>query len=389
MDIWTEIRSALEDLRDRDLLRSPLELESGAGPRVTVGGRQIICMCSNDYLALACDPALKQAACDAVQQWGVGSGASRLVSGTMSAHRDLERTIAEFKCAEDAVVTSTGWMANRAAICALARAGDLVLCDKLDHASIIDAARGCGARLRTYAHRDCARLRRILDERRAKFKRCLIVTDSLFSMDGDLAPLEELVDIKRSYDAALVIDEAHATGVLGEGGRGAAEHLGVEDDIDVTVGTLSKAVGCLGGFVAGPRVMCDMLRNTARSYIYTTALPPAICAAAKAAFGIIRSEPWRRQRLLEIAGRLRSLLRDEGFDTLDSAGQIVPVVIGGAGRAKAVAESLLDQGFLIPAIRPPTVARGTSRLRISLCSAHEDGDIDRLPGVLSSAFDGA
>ncbi len=248
---------ALEALATADLLRRPVVVDSAVGPRVTLDGRELICLCSNDYLSLASDPVIRQAATRAVATWGVGAAASRLISGTSRLHAELEQALAAFKGTAATVVTTTGWMANHAALAALAGKGDLILCDKLDHASILDAASASGAMMRTFGHRDVARLARLLDRYRARYRRCVIATDSLFSMDGDLAPLAELVELKRRYDAVLMIDEAHATGVLGASGRGAAELLGVEEHIDVTVGTLSKALGALGGFVAGPRELIE------------------------------------------------------------------------------------------------------------------------------------
>lgn len=386
MSIWDDMSAELERMAAAGLLRRPVTLESAIGPRVRLDGREVVCLCSNDYLCLADDPEVKQAAAEAVATWGVGSGASRLVCGTSTVHRELERRLAHFKHAQDAVVTSTGWMANAAAVRTLAGAGDLVLCDKLNHASILDAARSSGAQMRTYPHRDMGRLAAMLGRRRSQYCRCLIVTDSLFSMDGDLAPLRELVELKKRFDAQLLIDEAHATGVLGENGRGAAELLGVEGEIDATVGTLSKALGCLGGFVAGPAPLIDLIRNTARPYIYTTAPPAALCAAAVRALEIVQSQPQRRRTVLARGELLRSLLRGAGISTLDSCSQIVPVVVGEAGAAVELSRRLLDAGFLVPAIRPPTVAPGTSRLRISLCSGHEDADVKRLVAALGACL---
>ena len=382
VDVWKQMRAALADLERAGLLRAPAVVDSPCGPTVRVHGRELVCLCSNDYLSLANDPAVRAAAVEAVGRWGVGAAASCLVCGTTRLHVELEDRLAAFKGAEAAVVTSTGWMANHSAVAALAGAGDLVLCDKLDHASVLDAARASGAVLRTYAHRDVARLRRLLERLRSRHRRCLIVTDSLFSMDGDLAPLAELVDIKKQFDARLLIDEAHATGVLGDGGRGAAELLGVACDVDATVGTLSKAIGTFGGFVTGPDVLAATIRNTSRAFIYTTAPPAAICAAALAALDIIQSEPQRRRRLLAMAGELREALQQAGMDTRESVSQIIPVVVGSAEEALALARRLLDAGFLVPAIRPPTVAPKTSRLRISLCATHEPGDLRRFVAVL-------
>ena len=382
MDIWHQMRQFLEDREARGLLRAPAVVASPCGPKIVLDGREVVCLCSNDYLSLSSDPAVRAAAIEAVERWGVGAGASRLVSGTTTPHVDLERRLAEFKRTEAAIVTSTGWMANQVALAALAGKGDLILCDKLSHASILDGARGAGADVRTFPHRRTERLKAMLDRLRVRYRRCLIVTDSLFSMDGDLAPLGEWVELKKAYDAQLLIDEAHATGVLGPGGRGAAELLGVEADIDAVVGTLSKAVGVLGGFVAGPQVLIETIRNTGRAFIYTTAPPPALCAAAVAAVDIIRREPQRRQRLLRLAEDLRGGLQAAGLDTGDSVSQIIPIVLGEADEALRVSRELLDAGFFVPAIRPPTVPPGSSRLRLSLCCKHEPADLHRLVSAL-------
>ncbi|GAH63545.1 unnamed protein product, partial [marine sediment metagenome] len=234
MSIWDDMRADLEEQDALDLLRRPVVLDSPAAPRVTVDGREVLCLCSNDYLHLANDPAVRAAAEKAIRAWGVGAGASRLVSGTMGPHVQLEQALADFKGAASAVVTSTGWMANHAAVAALGGKDDLILCDKLNHASIWNAARAAGARLRTFPHRSTARLGALLERHRSKHRRCLIVTDSLFSMDGDLAPLREIVELKNRYDAQLLIDEAHATGVMGPAGRGVAELLEVEREVDAT-----------------------------------------------------------------------------------------------------------------------------------------------------------
>ena len=382
MTIWSDIRSLLDDLASAGLLRRPVEIQSACGPRVSVCGREVVCLCSNDYLSLASDPATKAAAAKAIEAWGVGAGASRLVSGTTAVHVELERALAEFEGAEAALVTSTGWMANGVAVRALAGKGDLILCDKLNHASILDAARLSGASVRTFPHRDVGRAEALLKRLRAKYRRCLIATDSLFSMDGDLAPLGELAELKDAWDAQLLIDEAHATGVIGPGGRGVAELLGVDSKIDVTVGTLSKAIGALGGFVAGPRELIDLIRNTGRAYIYTTALPPAMCAAAIEALRIIRRQPQRRKKVLAMAEDLRARLAAGGLSTGLSKSQIVPVVVGKAHEALAVSGRLLEEGFLVPAIRPPTVPRGTSRLRCSIAAGHLPQDITRLGELL-------
>ena len=375
MDTWQEMRSLLDSLSARDLLRRPAVIESPIGPRVRVGGRDVLCLCSNDYLGLSNDPAVREAAAEGIARWGVGAGASRLVSGTTAAHVELERQLADFKNAEAAVVTPTGWVANHVAISALAEKGDLILSDKLNHASIIDAALACGATVRTFAHRDVGRLERLLERHRGGHRHCLIVTDSLFSMDGDVAPLTDLVTLKRRFDAALLIDEAHATGVMGAGGRGVAELLDVEAGIDAAVGTLSKAFGTLGGFVTGPGTLIEKIRNTGRAFIYTTALPAALCVAAAEALRIIREEPGRRLLLLETAGRVRQRLNAAGISTGESVSQIIPVIIGPPGEANRVSRALFERGYFVPAIRPPSVPRGRSRLRISLSALHEAEEV--------------
>lgn len=384
MDAWSDMNRALDDLRTAGLFRQPAVVNSPCAARVTVDGREVLCLCSNDYLGLANHPAVKNAVIQAVQTWGVGAGASRLVSGTSSPHVQLEAALAQFKNTQAALVAPTGYMANRVAIHALAGAGDLVLCDKLNHASIIDAALSCDARVRTYPHRDVQRLEELLRKHRAEHKRCLIVTDTLFSMDGDLAPLRELADLKARYDALLLIDEAHATGVLGEGGKGTAELLGVEHHIDATVGTLSKALGGLGGFVAGPQALIDTIRNTGRAFMFTTALPPALCAGAMESLRIVRDEPERRNAVLALATELRRRLAGMGLNTGGSVSQIIPIIIGQASQAVKVSRDLLEAGFLVPAIRPPTVPKGTSRLRVSLSAEHAPADIEAFLSALKA-----
>ncbi|MCE5280065.1 MAG: 8-amino-7-oxononanoate synthase [Planctomycetaceae bacterium] len=389
MDVWLDMRKMLEDLAANNLLRRAVILDSAAGPRISVAGRTLLCLCSNDYLGLANDPAVRAAAQEALQRWGVGTGASRLVSGTTALHVQLEERLAAFKGVAGALVTSTGWMANHVAVHALAGPGDLVLCDKLNHASILDAARSSGATMRCYLHADLDRLEGLLKKHRGGHGRCLIATDSLFSMDGDLAPLAQLVELKVRYDAQLLVDEAHATGVIGPRGRGVAEALGVEEHVDATVGTLSKALGAMGGFVAGRAELIDTIRNTGRAYIYTTALPAMICAAAIAALDIVESQPQRRTTLLALGGQLRSGLAAMGIDTGQSASQICPVMIGSAARALTVSAGLMERGFFVVAIRPPTVPRGTSRLRISLSTAHSAQDVSGLIEAIGAVTAGS
>ncbi|MEI6632513.1 MAG: 8-amino-7-oxononanoate synthase [Chlamydiota bacterium] len=367
----------LDLIRAAGLYREPRLVDGAQGPRVVVGGREYLCFCANNYLGLAEHPAVAEAAREAIGRYGWGSGASRLISGTMRLHDELERELAAFKGREAAIAFSSGYAANLGVLGALAGPGDTLVIDKLDHASIVDGCRLSGAAVRVYPHGDTAKLERILAVSAASRRR-IVVTDSLFSMDGDLAPLDRIAGLARRYGACLMVDEAHATGVLGERGRGGAELLGVEDAVDVSMGTLSKALGGSGGFVAGSAALIDYLRHRARSFVYTTAPPPAACAAALAALKIVRARPSLRRVVLRRAERLRKGLAGLGFDTMGSAFQIVPVRVGEAGAAARLSRELLARGILAPAIRPPTVPKGSSRLRLSVMASHTDEDIDRL-----------
>ncbi|HOB73872.1 MAG TPA: 8-amino-7-oxononanoate synthase [Phycisphaerae bacterium] len=378
------ITDQLLELSAKGLRRTLRTIESTQDAYVTMNGRRLCCMCSNNYLGLASHPEVIAAVKSAVERWGWGAGASRLVSGHMGPHAELEARLAAFENTPAALVCSTGYQANLAAIRGLAGPDDILLLDKLNHASIIDAARGSGAVLRVFPHRDYAKLERLLD-RSAGYRRRIIITDSIFSMDGDFADLPRLADLKRRYDALLIVDEAHATGIFGRQGRGVAELMQVEEAIDVTVGTLSKALGGIGGFIAASTEIIDLLVNVAGPFIYTTALPPAACAAALAALDLIEREPQRREKLLSLANRLRAELGDRlGFDLGGSTSQIVPIIVGEAEAAVQLSRRLEEGGFLIPAIRPPTVPRGRSRLRISLSAGHDPADVDRLVALLET-----
>lgn len=346
------------------------------------GGRRMCCFSSNNYLGLANHPHVVQAVRQAVDEWGWGASASRLITGHMRPHEQLEARLAAFKHTEAALVCASGYQANLAAIRGLAGPGDVVFADRLNHASIIDACRSCGAVFRVFTHRDYDKLERRLD-RSGRYRRRIIITDSLFSMDGDFADLPRLVELKRKYDALLIIDEAHATGVLGEHGRGLAEAMDVEKEIDVVVGTLSKALGGIGGFVAASGEIIEWLINTAGPFIYSTALPPAACAAAMAALDMVDREPQRRRYLGRLAQHLRHDLGEvRGLNIRGSQSQIVPLVVGDAGEAVRLADALSHEGLLVLPIRPPTVPRGTARLRISLCCDHTPADVDHLVAAL-------
>jgi len=340
-------------------------------------GRDLLHLCGNDYLALASHPKLIEAVCEAARRWGVGAGASRLVSGHLEIHAEVERRFARFKHAEAALLTSSGYVANLSALPALAGPPDVILIDKLSHASLIDAARASGATMRAYPHGNLARLQQLL-ERAADARRRFIVTDSVFSMDGDVADLPALCDLRDAFEAILVVDEAHATGVLGENGAGLAEAQGVAGRIDVTVSTASKALGGLGGIVTAAEPVIQTLVNRARPFIYSTAVPPAQAAALNAALDVIEQEPERRRRLTSLNQRLRKGLRAVGWAVADDPAPIVPLVVGEDQAAVALAGRLEEAGFWAPAIRPPTVAPGAARVRVTLRADLEDGDVDRL-----------
>jgi len=380
------IRQTLDDLEGQGLRRRLVEVGSAAGPHIKVGGRTVLAFASNNYLGLASDPRVCEAAKRAIDRWGWGAGASRLVSGHTEAHAALEADLANFKHAEAAVVFPTGYMANLGLVSALAGRGDVVVSDRENHASLYDAIRLSGARLGRYPHGDAAAASGMLDKHRGMPGRRFLVTDTVFSMGGDLAPLEALVPA-HADGALVIVDEAHATGVFGPTGAGLAEALGIHDGITASVGTLSKALGGIGGFVAASREVCELLVNRARPFIYTTALPAAACEAAREALRIAQAEPERRERVLRLAGSLRAALQSRGFDVGRSASQIVPVIVGEPARAVAMAAALMERGIFCPAMRPPTVPRGTSRLRISLTSEHTEDDTARLVEALAQARD--
>jgi 8-amino-7-oxononanoate synthase len=376
---WLDDEAA--DRARRGLTRHLVPHGAATAGRFERDGRVLVNFGSNDYLGLAADPRLADAAREAAATYGWGAGASALVAGWTDIHQALADDLADFENAEAVALFPTGFAANLGAIAALVGPGDAVYADRLDHACLIDGARLAGARLRVYPHNDTARLAALLQRDRGRFRRSLIATDGVFSMDGDLAPLADLADLAEQYGAILLVDEAHGTGVFGDDGRGAASACGVAERVHVRVGTLSKALGSIGGFVAGSRRLVDHLTNHARTLIYSTALPPPAAAAARRALSIARSEPWRRARVHDLAGRLRSGLATAGFDVGTSSGPIIPVLLGEPGRALEMASRLVEHGYFAPAIRPPTVPDGTSRLRLSVTAAHTAEDID---GCLSA-----
>lgn len=379
------IEQELAALRSQDLHRELTELEGGQEPEVAIDGRRCLLLASNNYLGLATDARVKAGAIAAVERYGAGVGASRLVSGHLSLHREFEERLAELKHTDDAIIFGSGYLANVGTIAALVRPLDAVYSDELNHASIVDGCRLSRAAVRVYRHRDAGHLAALLAADAGRYRRRLIVSDAVFSMDGDLAPLPELAALAERHDALLMADEAHATGVLGARGAGAVEHFGLEGRVPIIMGTLSKALGSVGGFVAGPRALVDYLRNKARAFVFTTGLPPAAAGAALAALDIVAAEPERRRRVLSHARRLAEGLRALGYDVPATESAVVPVVVGGARDALALSSALRRRGVFCPAIRPPTVPEGSSRLRVVPMATHSDEQIERALAAFAGA----
>ena len=367
-----------EDRQRRVALGLQRSLRPVDGPqdaRVIVDGCAVLSLCSNNYLGLANHPALIEAAVEAAREYGIGAGASRLISGSMRLHHDLEDRLAAFKGAEASLLFTSGYHANLGVISSLVGDGDAVFSDALNHASLIDGCRLSGAAVHVYAHADVDALERRL--RVVPARRRLIVTDSVFSMDGDAAPLADICDLAERYDAMLMVDEAHATGVLGRRGAGLVEALGLEPRITVQMGTLGKALGAFGAYVAGSRALIEFLVNRARTFIFTTALPPPVVAAAAAALRIVEREPERRAAVRRNALRLREGLLGIGYDVPGDADcHILPVLVGDAEATMALSAALLAAGVFAHGIRPPTVPDGTARIRATVMATHTDADID-------------
>jgi 8-amino-7-oxononanoate synthase len=379
----SEIEQRLAELEELGLTRR-LRLVSGPqGPTVLIDGKPVLLLCSNNYLGLADHPSVREAAADAAMRWGVGAGSSRLVSGTMTVHRRLEERLADFKHSEACVLFGSGYLANIGVIGALAGRGDTIFSDELNHASIIDGCRLSRAEVVVYRHRDVEQLDWSMRHHTAG--RQLIVTDSVFSMDGDVAPLQAIVELADAHGARLVVDEAHATGNLGPGGRGAVAEAGLEGEIDVVVGTLGKALGSYGAYVCANAEMIRYLINTARSLIYSTAPPPPAVAGALAALTLLRERPHRVQRLRSNARVLRRALASEGFPVPASEMHIVPLIVGDERAAMRLCQEALERGVFAQAIRPPTVANGSSRLRLTAMASHTGSELEMAASVLGEA----
>ena len=369
------LKSELAQLNQAGLSRSLRSVMTAPTGRTLLDGREVILLGSNNYLGLSVHPIVVEAAATAVQKYGTGASASRLMSGNCHLYTELEAKIAEAKGTEAALVFGSGYIANIGTIPVLAGESDLILSDALNHASIIDGCRLSQATKQIYRHCDVEHLESLLAQS-MNFRHRLIVTDGVFSMDGDIAPLPEICGLAERYDATVMVDDAHSFGVLGETGGGTIEHFGLENRGVIQMGTLSKAIGGLGGYVAGSTALIDFLINRARGFIFTTGLPPATLAGASAAIDVIRSNPELRQRLFSNVLLLKNSLLERGFQLLPSQTQILPLILGAADVASRFAEVLLSQGVYAPAIRPPTVPEGTSRLRISVIASHTTEDLE-------------
>ena len=372
-----DIHEELHELDSQGLRRRLRVVDVLGGMRASVNNKDCVLFCTNNYLGLADHSKVLERSQRALLRYGAGAQASRLVSGHFPIHMQLEEITALFKGSEAALAFPTGYMANLAAVSALVGEEDAILCDRLNHASLIDACRMSKAKLLIYEHLNLEDLKKQL-EKTGKFRRRLIVTDGLFSMDGDLVPLLKLMELAHEMDALVLVDDAHGTGVLGPSGQGIVHHFPLKHFPAVVVGTYSKALGSLGGFVCGPKIFIEYLLNKARTFIYTTGLPPAVCGASLGALEVLGEEPQRVERLWENGKKIRDGLRGLGYDIPRGAGPILPIIVGENEEAVKMSEKLLEEGILVVAIRPPTVPKGTARLRLSVSAAHTDADIQKL-----------
>jgi 8-amino-7-oxononanoate synthase len=380
----SEIAQRLAEIEELGLERRLRVVSGPQGPSVVLDGEPVMLLCSNNYLGLADHPQVREGAAEAVMRWGAGAGASRLVSGTMTVHLELERLLAAFEGSEACVLFGSGYLANLGVIGALVGPGDTIFSDELNHASIIDGCKTSRARVVVYRHLDMDHLGRCLSEHGSAERR-LIVTDSVFSMDGDVAPLREIVDLADAHDARVVVDEAHATGALGDGGRGALAGAGLQGQADVLIGTLGKALGSYGAYACAKEEMVRYLINTARPLIFSTAPSPPSVAGALAALELLEAEPERVGRLHDAARSLRGALADEGFAVARCDMHIVPLVVGNSEAAVRLCGAALERGVFAQAIRPPTVAEGTSRLRLAVMASHSASELGHAAKALADA----
>lgn len=371
---YTDLAQELEKLHEQHLFRELKSVTGAPAEWVEMKGKRLLNLSSNNYLGIASHPMLKTAAIQAVQQLGCSATAARLIVGNYELYDQVEKDLAQFKNTEAALMFNSGYSANVGIITALAGRGDIIISDKTNHASIIDGIRLSGAELLLYKHADMADLERCLKKAEG-YRSKLIVTDSVFSMDGDLAPLPKIIELKEKYGAVLMIDEAHGSGIFGENGRGLAEFYGVSDRVEINMGTLGKAFGCSGAYVAGRQVLIDYLRNKARSFIFTTGLPPAVVASVQAAIQIVQQENWRRKEVLTKAAWARDELAKAGFNLLNSESQIIPILVGDNATTLEFSSRLFDVNILAMAIRPPTVALNAARLRLTVMATHSNEEL--------------
>src|SRR5512132_3485387 len=369
------LKQRLAELDQQGLLLQPRTLEGPTGARARFDGRDVINLASNNYLGLASHPRMNAAASKAASELGAGTGAVRTIAGSMTLHRELERRFADFKRAEDALMFQSGFTANAGTVAAILDKQDVIVSDRLNHASIIDGARLSRAEIKVFEHKDADHADALLRESKAVGRRQLLVTDGVFSMDGDIAPLPALVEVAERHDAIMMVDDAHASGVLGEGGAGSVDHFGLHGRVDVQVGTLSKAFGVVGGFIAGPRHLIEWLQNRGRPYLFSNSAPPAVIAACMAALDIIRDEPDRLERLWANTRVFKDGLEALGFDTGESETPITPVITGDEEKTQEFARRLFDEGVFTPAIVFPTVGKGRARVRTIVTADHTEEDL--------------
>ena len=377
------LKDELAALEGEGLLLHPRTLEGSQGARARYDGRDVINLASNNYLGLASHPRLNEAASRAALELGSGSGAVRTIAGQMTIHRDLERRFAAFKHAEDALMFQSGFTSNSGTVAALLGKEDVIVSDRLNHASIIDGARLSRAEIKVFDHKDAEHADRLLVESARPGRHQLLVTDTVFSMDGDIAPLPALVEVAEHRGAIMMVDDAHGTGVLGAGGAGSVDHFGLHGRVDIQVGTLSKAIGVLGGFIAGPGHLIEWLQNRGRPYLFSTSAPPSVVMACMAALDVMRDEPERLERLRSNAAMLKEGLHALGLDTGTSESPITPVIVGPAGLAQTLATRLFEEGVFAPAIVFPTVAVDRARVRTIVTADHSEEDLREALGVFA------
>ncbi|MGZ8603746.1 MAG: glycine C-acetyltransferase [Actinomycetota bacterium] len=375
------LKEQLHELEEQGLAIHPRTLEGPTGARARFDGRDVVNLASNNYLGLANHPRMTAAASRAAAELGAGSGAVRAIAGTMASHRDLERRFAAFKHAPDSLMFLSGFTANAGTVAAILGKEDVIVSDRLNHASIIDGARLSRAEIKVFEHRDADHADALLRESAKPGRHQLLITDGVFSMDGDIAPLPDLVEVAERHGAIMMIDDAHASGVLGEGGAGTVDHFGLDGRVDVQVGTLSKAIGVLGGFVAGPHELIEWLVNRGRPFLFSTSAPPAVTAACIEALDILRDEPERLERLWANTRTFKAGLHDLGFDTGASETPITPVITGEEEITQSFASRLFEEGVFCPAIVYPTVAKGRARVRTIVTADHTDEDLGEALGA--------